>query len=325
MFCKQCGYELSEGEKYCPKCGTKVSNPENEEHGQVMNKDPNKEIYSHFQTKSVNKRVIAILGALIIAILFSGFYYFGKIKPYNNFLRDANMAVNAENYDKAITLYNEAKKYKNDNSIETKIVLSKILKESKENYENAKDDMKNNNYLSAINTFDKVNKQDTKRYEDAQNKIRECKKLYNGQKTNEEQTEYKCYTNERYGFSIKYPSFLIIGESPTNGDGITMHSSDSSVELTVFGSNNVFNETAALSYNKLIKENSNITYKTQQGNWYVVSGIEGDKIFYEKYVVGDGSINAFIIKYPSSKAKEYNSTINELNSSFETHGIETYH
>jgi tetratricopeptide (TPR) repeat protein len=325
MFCRQCGYELSEGEKYCPKCGTKVSNPENEEHRQVMNKCPNKEIYSHSQAKSVNKKVIAILGILIIAILFSGFYYFGKIKPYNNFLRDANMAVNAEDYDKAITLYDEAKKYKNDNAIEAKIALSEILKESKENYENAKDDMKNNNYLLAINTFGKVNKQDTKRYEDAQNKIQECKKLYNEKKTNEEQTEYKLYTNGRYGFSIKYPSFFIMGESPANGDGITMHSPDNSVELTVFGSNNVFNETAASSYNKLINESSNITYKTQQGNWYVVSGIEGDKIFYEKYVVGNGSINAFIIKYPSSKTKEYDSTVNILNSSFETPEIETCH
>jgi hypothetical protein len=26
MLCKQCGYELSEGEKYCPKCGTRVPN-----------------------------------------------------------------------------------------------------------------------------------------------------------------------------------------------------------------------------------------------------------------------------------------------------------
>lgn len=325
MFCRQCGYELSEEEKFCPKCGTKVSNPETIKFSQEISENLNEEKHVSCQTKSVNKKVIAILGILIIAILFSGFYYFVKIKPYNNFLRDANMAVNAGNYDKAITLYDEAKKYKNDNVIEAKIALSEILKESKENYENAKDDMKNKNYLLAINTFGKVNKQDTKRYEDAQNEIQECKKLYNEKKTNEEQTEYKLYTNERYGFSIKYPSFFLMGELPANGDGITMHSPDNSVELTVFGSNNVFNETAASSYNKLTKESSNITYKTQQGNWYVVSGIEGDKIFYEKYVVGNGSINAFIIKYPSSKTKEYDSTVNVLNSSFETPEIETCH
>jgi uncharacterized membrane protein YvbJ len=40
MFCRQCGYELSEGEKYCPKCGTKVSNPETRKFSQEMSEMP---------------------------------------------------------------------------------------------------------------------------------------------------------------------------------------------------------------------------------------------------------------------------------------------
>jgi len=141
----------------------------------------------------------------------------------------------------------------------------------------------------------------------------------------EQQITYKKYANTRYGFSIEYPSTFVTKVIPDNNDGIMLASPDGSVELTISGINNVLNETAISSYNELIKNHSNASYKNQQGNWFVVSWMEGDKIVYEKGVVGKGSSNSFVIKYPLTQKKAYDSIVSHLNSTFKTPLIATNH
>ena len=70
---------------------------------------------------------------------------------------------------------------------------------------------------------------------------------------------------------------------------------------------------------------NNAPYKKQEDNCMVVPWIEADKIFYEKRVVGSGSTNTFIIKYPSNRKDYYNPIISQLNSSFKTPEISTVH
>lgn len=136
---------------------------------------------------------------------------------------------------------------------------------------------------------------------------------------------YIPYTNDRFGFSIDYPSIFTKSSLPDNGDGITLSTEDGSTELIVYGSNNNLNETPTSTYNNLLKEHSDAPYKKQGGNWMVVSWIEGDKIAYQKSVVGNGSINTFIIKYPSNQNDYYSSIISQLNSSLKTPAIESVH
>jgi tetratricopeptide (TPR) repeat protein len=136
---------------------------------------------------------------------------------------------------------------------------------------------------------------------------------------------YKSYINDRFAFSIDYPITFIASPSPTNNDGITLSSQDGNTELTVSGINNVLNQTPTSAYNDLLKDHSNAAYKDQESNWFVVSWLEGDKIVYEKSVVGSGSMNTFIIKYPSKQKDYYNSIVSQLNSSFKTPGIELAH
>ena len=141
----------------------------------------------------------------------------------------------------------------------------------------------------------------------------------------EQQITYKKYANTRYGFSIEYPSTFVTKVIPDNNDGIMLASPDGTVELTISGINNVLNETAISSYNELIKNHSNASYKNQQGNWFVVSWMEGDKIVYEKGVVGKGSSNSFVIKYPLTQKKAYDSIVSHLNSTFKTPSIVLNH
>ena len=134
----------------------------------------------------------------------------------------------------------------------------------------------------------------------------------------EQKVEYKQYTNGRFGFSIEYPSTFVTNVVPDNDDGRIFSARDDSTKLTVSGINNIFSDTAASVYNDLVKVHSNASYKKQEMNWFVVSWAEEDKIVYEKNVVGNGSIDTFIIKYPASQKKYYDSIVDHINSSFKT-------
>lgn len=154
------------------------------------------------------------------------------------------------------------------------------------------------------------------------------KPAFSTKTANSEVTErltYKDYYNIRYGFSIKYPSNLIKGTEPENGDGMTFTDGTGSTKLLVFGSNNVFNATAKSAYNDTLKEIPKVSYKKQFGNWYVVSWVEDNKIVYKKEVVGKGSINTLIFKYPVSQKELYSGFLQSLKSYFKTPGINEAH
>lgn len=136
---------------------------------------------------------------------------------------------------------------------------------------------------------------------------------------------YKEYQNGRFGFSIDYPSTFITKLVPTNNDGIILVSPDGSVELTVSGINNVFNKTVNSYYNEFLSEQKNISYKKLQGSWFIASWTEGEDILYTKEVVGTGSVNTFIIKYPILKKEYYDPVISRLLGSFKTPGISEAH
>lgn len=142
---------------------------------------------------------------------------------------------------------------------------------------------------------------------------------------NESQISYKLYTNDRYGFSIECPNTFVVKVVPDNDDGRIFSSLDGDVELTVSGINNVLEETAQFYYQQILKEHSNVAYKAQTGNWLIVSWVEGNEIIYEKMVVGSGSINTLLIKYPLSQKKTYDFVISHLNASFKTPFIDESH
>jgi hypothetical protein len=74
-----------------------------------------------------------------------------------------------------------------------------------------------------------------------------------------------------------------------------------------------------------LKEHSNASYKKQEGNWMVLAWIEGEKMIYEKMVVGKGSTNTFIFKYPSKQKDYYSPISSHLNPTFKTPSIGNVH
>ena len=138
------------------------------------------------------------------------------------------------------------------------------------------------------------------------------------------QFTYRLYTNVRYQCSIMYPNNLTIISDPDNGDGRGFKSVNGEAELSVYCSNNISNDTVNSMYSTAIND-SNPSYKKQSGNWYVISYTEGDKVVYQKTVVGKGSMDTFVFKYPINQKDKYSKVVEELNKSFKTYALDEGH
>ena len=134
------------------------------------------------------------------------------------------------------------------------------------------------------------------------------------------------YRNSRFGYSIEYPANLLYpqGESE-NGDGQKFSSRDSRVVLIVYGSNNALEESLEEKYlmdsKGMTWEHPKrvVTYKVLRKNWYVVSGVELDSIFYSKTIRVEGGFSTFEIRYPKADEKLIEPLIGKISSSFKAH------
>ncbi|TXD45760.1 hypothetical protein [Polaribacter sp. IC073] len=131
------------------------------------------------------------------------------------------------------------------------------------------------------------------------------------------------YCNERFSFCIEYPKgFLPNGESG-NGDGQSFYSKDRKTKISSWG-NLVIEDFITLKSNfERDKKNKNITYSNKRENYYVISGIENGKIFYQKtlqkkinYLGNNENTDILItykIEYPQSQKNEYDYYCNKIN------------
>jgi len=127
---------------------------------------------------------------------------------------------------------------------------------------------------------------------------------------------YKTYSNARFGYSVSYPADILIpqGESD-NSDGQIFRSKDNHAEMRVFGRYNVQNETLRSAF-QAAQEGKSVTYKVLRGNFYVVSGHEGGKIFYEKTMLKGDTFKTFMIEYDERDASTYDAITARVARSF---------
>ncbi|TIP22753.1 MAG: hypothetical protein E5X90_15165, partial [Mesorhizobium sp.] len=118
------------------------------------------------------------------------------------------------------------------------------------------------------------------------------------------------YVNARFGTSCTFPDEIFSDRlpEPENGDGQQWSAPDGA-SLTCSGIYNIDNDTPK---GFVADEKANtgpgykITYSKSGKNWAVVSGIKGDKVFYERRLFGkDGVIRTVWIEYPSSLKAKY--------------------
>ncbi len=123
------------------------------------------------------------------------------------------------------------------------------------------------------------------------------------------------YSNERYGFSLTYPDDLQMDPPADNGDG-RHFSSASGISISVFGGNNILDETVATTTKSLLSRFDEVSYRAKGKNWFVLSGYKGDKVLNIKGFVGKGSTNELWIEYPKSLTKQFSSFASKIVASF---------
>ena len=139
--------------------------------------------------------------------------------------------------------------------------------------------------------------------------------------------QYKRYINVRFAYGISYPEGILIPQGEAdNGDGQKFISEDKTVEMLAYGYYNPEPEEFTLKYmfDHETTENSadhpgrKVTYKKLTETWYVVSGTEGDKIFYTKvfYKKKENTNIHFFISYPKSRKHEFDAITAEISKSF---------
>lgn len=129
----------------------------------------------------------------------------------------------------------------------------------------------------------------------------------------QERREYRIYHNVRFDYSISYPVGILIpqGES-VNGDGQRFLSKDGRTELLVYGSYNSLDQTL----NDVLTQETErspdhpsrvVTYKVLRGDWFVVSGTENGRIFYQKTMLRESTFKTFRIEYDESQKRTFDS------------------
>lgn len=133
---------------------------------------------------------------------------------------------------------------------------------------------------------------------------------------------WKTYTNVRFQYRICYPANLMVPQGePDNGDGQKFLAHDGA-ELIVYGSNNALDESLKKTFvdigSRLAGPSGKVTYKMLKANWFVVSGQNGQTVFYAKvlYNSHDDQFKSFELTYDRSKSALYEPLIGHLATCF---------
>lgn len=130
------------------------------------------------------------------------------------------------------------------------------------------------------------------------------------------------YRNERFGFELVYPSAVFEpGEAPEGGRGMVFTSRDGAAQLLVSAGQNVTGETLG-SYRRFVLNKSyfaaRIDYAPVRGSWFVLSGTNGDTMFYERitFRCGGKVIYGWQMTYPVSERQIYDPIVEAVHRSY---------
>lgn len=131
------------------------------------------------------------------------------------------------------------------------------------------------------------------------------------------------YTNEKLGYSITYPKdILILDEATANADEQVFKPVSGKAELRIFmdkrvdknGTPIVFN--AAYDQDIADKAGRQIAHSALSPNYYVISGLDGDMLYYQKTIFTKGALVTAVLKYTKEEKDTFNAMLNPLFSSF---------
>lgn len=140
---------------------------------------------------------------------------------------------------------------------------------------------------------------------------------------------FERYHNARFGYAVDYPlAHFAPGPEPENRDGLVFLSSDGRASLHVVGSHGAFygNQVHYGSeidveafYAARVAELPGVTYQTVSPSegWFVISGYDGDTIYYEKRFANERCSNVSLeLRYPVAQRETYDALTSDISRSF---------
>lgn len=130
------------------------------------------------------------------------------------------------------------------------------------------------------------------------------------------------YRNERFGFELTYPSTVFEpGEAPDEGQGMVFTSRDGAARLLVSAGQNTTGETLR-SYRQFVLSktyaDAHVEYAPVRGSWFVLSGTNGDTMFYERitFRCGGKVIYGWQMTYPVAERAIYDPIVEAVHRSY---------
>jgi hypothetical protein len=126
---------------------------------------------------------------------------------------------------------------------------------------------------------------------------------------------WRSYANARFGTIAEVPRDWRAGREPENGDGLAFTSPDGQATITVFGGLNIDDTVErAMSSREQPMEGETLTYKRRRGRVLVVSGLNGDRIFYRKSMLScrDQIWNNVSIEYPTARKAAFDMLVTHV-------------
>lgn len=121
------------------------------------------------------------------------------------------------------------------------------------------------------------------------------------------------------GFSFNLPHGTFFQESySSEKQWLKLKSKDAEAEITAWTTHESEPLDASTLLEHIVKNNPSwqFTYKKEGNNWVAVSGYDGDKIFYQKVLLGNGGSSIFLIKYKRTDKQKFVPSTEMLAASF---------
>jgi hypothetical protein len=126
---------------------------------------------------------------------------------------------------------------------------------------------------------------------------------------------YNQYVNRGYGYSICYPDGIFVPQGEAVSGAGQAFRADDGAELRVHADYNISYKSIKDSFADAVADesrNASITFKLQEGNWYVISGTIGSRIFYRKTILDGEKFITFRALYPASLNSVYSGVVTIL-------------
>ncbi len=131
------------------------------------------------------------------------------------------------------------------------------------------------------------------------------------------------YANDKLGYSITYPKGILLPpDASASSDEQLFKAATGKAELRIYSDKRVDKSGAPLSFNTAYeqdiadKKGRQIAYSTLKPNYYLISGLDGDLLYYQKTIFTKGALVTAVLKYPKEEKDTYNAMLSTIFDSF---------